>query len=826
MEKESKGIFLVLRYGKITVVVNMFKDGQIIITSSVGKTNLLKKLSDQLINIKIYAINEFNKLFYFDYNEETIYYIMKKYNVKYEIAKIYIDNMYYIEDKDYDSEKLAFLCNLKEELIEKKLLKINRLFINTLKNREIVLYNLPSSLEIDYLNKKLSINNRVIVISEDMGDYKHTIYELKTIEDEVTYVANQICTLIKNGIPLSKIYLTNLNEEYRKLIKRIFPSFKIPVTLDGQESIYTTFIATKFFELYQSDLSVTLEALREYATTSEAEDILSKIVDIVNKYTFVDDKMNVYEMIKYDFKNTKLRKKDNVNSIHEVSLMDTEFLDDEYVFLLSFNQGIIPAIHKDEKYLTDKERSILGISLTVDMNNLEKFKVQKVLSNVKNLIIAYKLQGNGEDFNISSINEVLGYEVEKVNENILVNSDLNNKIKLAGMLDEYYKYGTKSELLGTLNKHYSDLDYKTYNHTFKGIDKEDLKVYLDNKLTLSYSSLDKYYRCPFSFYIGNILKLNIYEETFYQLVGTLFHSILEKFTSSNLEYDELWNREVAVIEEKHEFTNKERFFLNKLKDELKFIIETIQEQENFTNLHDELHEERVYTSISGEMRITFTGIIDKIKYKKYGDETIVAIIDYKTGNPNLDLTTVPYGIGMQLPIYLYLAKNSKRLENVKVAGFYLQKVLNNEVTVDKTHSYEQLKKKNLLLQGFSNEDMSILSEFDHSYMDSNIIKSMKVKNDNSFYSYVKVLSSKQMDLITNMAEAKIKEGAALIGNGEFKVSPKKIEKVNYGCNLCKFKDICFHTNDDVEELNKLTMDDVLGVGGESNGVDEGTRTSD
>jgi len=46
MEKESKGIFLVLRYGKIIVVVNMFKDGQIIITSSVGKTNLLKKLSE------------------------------------------------------------------------------------------------------------------------------------------------------------------------------------------------------------------------------------------------------------------------------------------------------------------------------------------------------------------------------------------------------------------------------------------------------------------------------------------------------------------------------------------------------------------------------------------------------------------------------------------------------------------------------------------------------------------------------------------------------------------------------------------------------------
>ena len=75
---------------------------------------------------------------------------------------------------------------------------------------------------------------------------------------------------------------------------------------------------------------------------------------------------------------------------------------------------------------------------------------------------------------------------------------------------------------------------------------------------------------------------------------------------------------------------------------------------------------------------------------------------------------------------------------------FYQKVLNNEMTVDKTHSYEQQKKKNLLLQGYSNEDINILSEFDKSYMDSNIIKSMKVKNDNSFYSYSKVLSNKSM----------------------------------------------------------------------------------
>lgn len=785
----------------------MFENNQIIITSSVNKKNLLKKLNKELLNIKIYSVPEFNKLFYFDYDEETIYYIMTKYNVKYEIAKIYLNNLTYIEDTNYDNEKLSFLASLKKELLSNKLITINKLFISTLTNKDIVFYNLSLSKEIEYLKDTLSKNNKVSIKQDELNAYSHPIYELQTIEDEVEYIANSICNLVKQGISISKIFLTNLNDEYKKLIKRIFPMFGIPYTLDNSESIYGTFICTKFLELFNEDITATMEQLNEYVDSKESEDIYNKIINIINKYTFIEDKNQVLEMIKYDLKNTKLSKKDNPSSVHEVSLKDTIFEDDDYVFTVSFNQGVLPSIHKDEDYLTDKDKKDLPVSLTVDKNNQEKKIIQDKLNSIKNLTITFKHNANGEEFNISSLNEVLNYEVIKVTSQDLNNSNLYNKIKLTSLLDEYYKYGTKSNLLETLNTNYQDLPYNTYSHTFTGINKEDLKEFLNNKMTLSYSSLDKYYRCPFSFYIGNVLKLNIYEETFYQLVGTLFHAILEKCLTVETNYDELWNQELTNLN--HEFNNKEKFFLSKLKDELLFIIETIKDQENFTNLHDELHEERIYTSLSGNMNITFTGIIDKIKYKDMGDHTIVAIIDYKTGNPNLDLTTVPYGIGMQLPVYLYLAKNSKKLTNIKVAGFYLQKVLNNEVTVDKSHSYEQLKKKNLLLQGYSNEDQSILSEFDNSYMDSNIIKSMKTKKDYSFYSYCKVLSNKEMDLITNIAENKINEGAEKISNAEFPISPKKIGKTNYGCALCQFKDICFHTADDIEELEPLNIDDIL-----------------
>lgn len=789
----------------------MFKENSIIITSNTLKKDILSSNNNKLTYYKIYTLSEFNKLYFFDYNEKTIYYVMNKYNVKYEIAKIYVNNLYNINNKTYSNHKLKFLNELKQELMDNKLLKINKLFNKFLTNKNIIVYNLPLSKELSSLINQLKENNNVEVINNEVGTNKHVIYEIDTIENEVLFIANKIVELLKNNISISNIYLTNLNDEYKKLIKKIFPMYNIPYTLKNDESIYGTYISNKFFEYYDKDLTITIEKLKEYIETEEAQDIYNKIINIINKYTFEDDKLKIKEMIISDFKNTKLRTKDIVNSIHEVSLTDKTFKDTDYVFLPSFNQGIIPVIYKDEDYLTDNDKKELDISLTVDKNNLEKQNIINTLSNIKNLIITYKKNANGEEFNISNINEELNYEVKQIEEYNYNNSNLYNKIKLTSLLDEYNKYGTKSNLLYTLDKHYNELPYNTYSHKFTGINVPNLHEFLDNKITLSYSSLDKYFRCPFSFYIGNILRLNIYEETFYQLVGTLFHAILERMPEET-DYDKVWTEELTKLN--HEFTIKENFFLRKLKEELKFIIKVIKEQENFTDLHDELHEERVYTNIPGNIKITFTGIIDKIKYKKDDDKTLVAIIDYKTGNPNLDLSTIKYGIGMQLPVYLYLAKNSNKLTNVKVAGFYLQKVLNNEMTVDKTHSYEQQKKKNLLLQGYSNEDINILSEFDKSYMDSNIIKSMKVKNDNSFYSYSKVLSNKSMDIIENIAEEKIKEGADLITKANFDIAPKKIGKLNYGCNLCKFKDICYHTADDVVELEETTIEDILGIGGE------------
>ena len=786
----------------------MLENANIIITTNTQKKELLKKFNDSLLNIKIYTLSEFNRLFYYDYNEQTILYVMHKYNVIYEIAKIYLSNLTYIENKAYQSPKLNFLKELKEDLINNKLITINKLFKESIKNKKIVIYNLGNTKEINILKEQLDSLCDVEILNNQETKYlDHKIYELTTIEDEIVYVANSICDLIKKGIDIKNIYLTNIGDDYYKLIRRIFPMFNIPFTINDNGTIYGTYLVNKFLELYSDDMNKTLEELKEYVQDDETENIYNQIIDIVNNYAFINNYTEIKELITVDLKNTKLKRNNLVSSVHETNL-DNSFTEEDYVYLLSFNQGIIPTIHKDESYLSDKENEELGVSLTVDKNIKEKEDTIKNLSSIKNLIITTKKQANGEDFNLPNIVEELNYEVVKDIEKELTNSNIYNKITLASLKDKYNKFGTTSEELYDLSTTYKDLPYNTYDHTFKGILKEDLHKYLKDKLTLSYTKVDNYYKCPFSYYITYILKLNIFDEAFHLDIGNLFHAVLEKFNTFKGTYEELWTQEIKNLN--REFTNKELFFLEKLHDELEFVIDTLKEQETYTNLHDELHEEEVYTSISGDMKITFSGYIDKIKYKEEDTRTIIAIIDYKTGNIDLKLDTIPYGIGMQLPVYIYLAKNSKKIKNIEVAGFYLQHILNNEIAVEKGKSYVDEKKKALLLQGYSNSDLSILSEFDETFEKSKLIKGMFITQQNEIAKKANVLNSEQINKLGEIAEHNIHTAATNISNAIFDIAPKKIDDENYGCEYCKYRDICFHTNDDIVELDKLSDEDVFG----------------
>ena len=78
----------------------------------------------KLLPIKIMNMTEFIHKYLFSYDEDAILFVMNEYHVKYEIAKEYIDNIYYVSDTNYGVEKLELLTSIKHKLDDNNLLFI------------------------------------------------------------------------------------------------------------------------------------------------------------------------------------------------------------------------------------------------------------------------------------------------------------------------------------------------------------------------------------------------------------------------------------------------------------------------------------------------------------------------------------------------------------------------------------------------------------------------------------------------------------------------------------------------------------------------------
>ena len=770
-------------------MLDNIKDNTIIICDNNYKIQILENLK-KLINIKFISMNEFIKSYYFDYDEKTILYLIKKYNIKYEIALEYLSNLIYIEDKEYNNEKLNFLGNLKQELIDNNLLIFNNKFKNILQNKDIIIYNYSLSKFEKYLLRDINYKS----IEKDINDYKPNIYEFDTVEEEIEYVAKKISELINSGVDINSIKLTNINNDYINQITKIFSFYNLKINKFNDIPLFSTVIGKTFFE-HLSSLESAIESIEKYNTT----ETYNKIINLCNKYVWCNDINDLKILLEYDLKHTYIENAKYTNMIEVVDYKNYDFKDN-YVFMLGFNQGIIPKQFKDEDYIEDNIKPNY-LDNTIEKNKKEKLDVINSIKNTKNLTITYKLKNAFTTFYASNLIEELNSDVEKVTIDYRRSfSELSDKIALTNMLDNLIKFGSIDNNLNLLTSNYN-IPYNTYSHSFTGLSKDKLNNYIKclKSFNLSYSSMDNYNRCAFRFYIDKILCLKDNVDIFSVTIGNIYHNILEKAVKSNIDVE----KEVYkyITDNNITLTNSNKFFLNRTIKNIEYVIEVLNKQNSFSNLKN--IETEKFVKIPLKDNINFVGFIDKILYNTINDIVIASIIDYKTYVKKPSLKYIDSGIGLQLPTYMYLSKYS--FKDIRFVGFYLQ-----NITLD--NKSEEEKEKSLKLIGFTNTDKTILKEFDSNYMDSSVIDGIKVNNDGNFSSnsLKHMLNDNDIDEIISITGQKINETINNILDSKFDINPK-YDKANLGCEFCKYKDLCF-----MKEYDFVNIKASSSFGGDDN----------
>lgn len=781
--------------------LNTIENNSILIIPNNIKEKVLLNLDKNkyLKNIKIMDLNDLKKNYYFDYTTESICHIINKYNLTYDFAFNILNYLYYIENKNYENDKLNFLVTIKNDLINNDLLLFNNLFKEYIKNKKIYVYGY------DYINKFFNnilkeLNSTTIY--KETKKFDHNVYEFETIDDEVLFVANQICKLVSENINLEKIKIIKPPSEYETVIKRIFKLFNIPINFDNSY-LYSTNLVNSFFNLINENINITLNKLKEmYDLNNDYIKIIyNQIIDVCNKYNWCNNFIGIKDILKEEFKKTKINYPKLKNAVEFIELEDNVF-DDEFIFILGFNQNSFPKNYKDDEYISDNIKNNLLLETTSEKNLTNYNNLIVSIKSIKNLFVSYKLKSPFQTFYPSQIIEECNFNIIKERtKNLVSYSKIADKLNLANKLDNYFKYGTVDSDISILYNTYQDIDYKTYSNQYNIIDDKLFRDYLKNNLLLSYSSINNFYHCSFKYYIENILKLNNYKNDFTLLIGNLFHYVLSMMYNENFDFENVFN---DYLSKNYNIkTYKEQFFLSILKKELEYIVNVIKEQDNYTTFDNYLFEEVVNIDLSkNNYKITFKGIIDKIMYKQNNENTLISIIDYKTGNPNLNLNNIIYGIDMQLCIYAYLSSKMKKFANPKLVGIYLQKVLNNEINIDKKKNYDVLKRDNLKLQGYSTDKESILKEFDTTYNDSKLIKGLKI-GKNGFYAYSKIFDEAMLNSILDITKKNIDGALDKIIDREFYINPKKIGIKNLiGCEYCTYKDLCFMTEDNIINLKE------------------------
>lgn len=771
------------------------KDNLLIIAPIEYKNKILAFLSENKIihNIKFMALNEYQKNYYFDYDYKAIKYLMEKYNLSVLNAKEIINNLMYVENKNYNNEKLDKLVLYKEELDENNLLKYNPLFKEYVINKNVVVVGYGNVLN----NIKEIIKGKSVeIIYDEIQDKKYSINEFDEIEKEVEYLYDSISDLLNDGVDINSISIINSNSEYETYFKRFNTYYSFKIDYNDQESIFGKEAVKTFILMLETN---TREEIYNYLIQDE-NDINNKLINILNKYSDLD--INKYkDLLIEDIKKINI-KKEYTNIVKCRSINDV-FNENEHVFLIGFNDKTLNS-KKDIGYINNSIRKLVNMPLVEEENELLRENLIRSLSNIKNLYISY---AKASPFSINNKQIIFDdNKVEYINPKLNNNySDKLNKTKYAYLLDRLNKYSENNIDLNDMYNKYGENDYLKYDNRFNSLSKEQTNDL--NNVVLSYSSMNEYNECEFKYYLNHVLGLNNQDNNFDARLGTLVHNVLKDYyVEKKFDFEKTWTDNIT--KNNIEFVDeREKYFVNKIKEEIKFDIDILNEQKN-ESVFDKVKCEQKYSVKIDNVK--FEGFIDKILYKETDNGYLVVIVDYKTGSSiTINKSYWPIGLSLQLPSYLFLLNKTNEFgSNVKYGGFYIQHLISNDKKYKEDKNIYDIKRESMKLEGFSSSDLERLKAIDTSLLTNNKANNVKglavtKAGELNKTSLKKCLNDYEMEQLVKLVEDNIKKAGLNISKGEFNINPKVINDDNIACKYCTYNNICYKRNID---LNNIEID--------------------
>ena len=710
----------------------------------------------------VLTIEEVEKMFCYSYDEEALCHLVKL-GYSYPLAKELLVGLSHMQDKDYRSEKLNSLVPLFKELRQAGLLYNDAYPFLFFKGRNILIrgyvdgFRIASALE--------SLPN--ISLSWDIKEAPRKdlikVFPFDDVHDELHALCNDIAGKLSQGYKPEDIFIVGLPSECLYEFRLLCADYHIPFAGEDKACLLDLPLAKEILRrLEKEEPSAILES---FASEEEDENVQSLLDQLYRYGNLGLDKKKLISTLEDVYKDKKTRgaAKGGINLINS-----REIPDGCLAYIVDFSFAKAPSIKRDNGYFDDKECSELGLPTSLKKNGREEKELETLLRRKEVVYASYSLSRYGTPIYPSpwagdGIHSELGAYEYKEEYSFEAASFYG-----ASLNDAYNKVRKDSPYRDSLNKAIPptpvyDPSFKPYEGAGRSGD-----------IHLSFSSIDKYFRCPFSYYLSYVLKLKDEESAFNMRIGNILHSVMEKVDVRPIDLERCFNEALAKEEESGgPFSSKERFYLEGIKERFFKTVEYLKM--NYANIVNGKFIHEMPVSYLLDEHTELVGKID-LAITSGPSSSYLSILDFKTGGKAFVPAENKFGLGLQLPIYAYFAKHVEGLKGHKLLGTFFVPLVGKE----EADSPKYLKEMNL--SGVY-EYIPAINEFSPENEATGFLnkkQGVEVENEGELG-----------DNLASVAEEKIKEANERIREGDFKISPIVLGDREVACEYCPYGDICF-----------------------------------
>ncbi|MDY3974466.1 MAG: PD-(D/E)XK nuclease family protein [Veillonella caviae] len=374
-------------------------------------------------------------------------------------------------------------------------------------------------------------------------------------------------------------------------------------------------------------------------------------------------------------------------------------------------------------------------------------------------------------------------------------------------------------------------------------------LFRHDALSGSVTRIERYQKCPFSFYAQYGLRLE--ERPIKQFgapeIGTFLHESLRVLGQRLLREQKQW-RDLPQLDEAalckavvdeiaadvklgEEGNIYEIVLRQRLEDTLRRTVARLSDWSQKSAFDTKYLEQNfgggaqswppVMIPLGGANHIRLQGQLDRVDEWSDGNHTYGLVVDYKTGNIKVTASEIYYGLKLQLVTYLLALEKAQRTNGLVPAALVYSFVQNPRITTshlvtDVTAPSLVAEKGEVRNTGYYTDDLDILVKMDETLESVKGKKTpyvpIRISSKGTIYASDMYLtkSAAQFNVLTDYAQDVMSRAGSHMLEGHFPISP-----YNYNdaipCNYCSYKALCRfeNTRNSYRYITKLSEEEAL-----------------